>query len=133
MYQTAILTVMVSDMKRALAFYCDTLGMERGKVYGDEWADVDARGVKLGLHPGGKSPLEDHGRHGILERVGQAQVCFVSVLENRGSQVVGKSQFWFDAVHFDPDIVPAVRYGPGFLKSFLCREPLLCCVQMDLR
>jgi catechol 2,3-dioxygenase-like lactoylglutathione lyase family enzyme len=63
MYTKALLTVMVSDMKRALEFYADTLGMARGPQYGDEWAEVDARGLRIGLHPGGKRPLSEHSRH----------------------------------------------------------------------
>jgi len=63
MFKSANLTVMVSDMKRALAFYAEALGLERGPQYGDEWAEVNAPGVKIGLHPGGKRPFADHARH----------------------------------------------------------------------
>ena len=61
MFKQAILTVMVSDMKRAVAFYVDTLGFTKQAVYGDEWADVELPGLKLGLHPGGK--LRERDRH----------------------------------------------------------------------
>src|SRR5262245_66654915 len=63
MFKTAILTVMVSDMNRALEFYAGTLGFERGERYGDEWAEVRAGGFRIGLHPGGKAPLKEHARH----------------------------------------------------------------------
>ena len=63
MYKHANLTVMVSDMKRALAFYAETLGLERGRAYGDEWAEINAPGMTIGLHPGGKRPLGEHSRH----------------------------------------------------------------------
>jgi predicted enzyme related to lactoylglutathione lyase len=63
MFKTANLTILVSDMKRAVAFYSETLGFERGPQYGDEWAEVKAPGISIGLHPGGKRPAVEHGRH----------------------------------------------------------------------
>jgi len=63
-FQSTNVTVMVSDMKKATAFYRDVLGFELVKEYGGEWADVMAPGgLKLGLHPGGKLPLKPHSRH----------------------------------------------------------------------
>ena len=63
MFKSALLTVMVSDLTRSLEFYCDVLGFKRGSRYGDEFAECEAPGVKLGLHPGGKLPLKPHARH----------------------------------------------------------------------
>jgi predicted enzyme related to lactoylglutathione lyase len=63
MIKSANLTVMVSDMQRAVAFYSETLGFERGPQYGDEWAEIRANGVTIGLHPGGKRPVAPHHRH----------------------------------------------------------------------
>jgi catechol 2,3-dioxygenase-like lactoylglutathione lyase family enzyme len=63
MFKNGILTVMVSDMTRALAFYAETLGFERGAQYGNEWAEVRTAGLRIGLHPGGKPPLKEHSRH----------------------------------------------------------------------
>src|SRR4051812_36473480 len=59
----SILTVMVSDMKQSLQFYCETLGMKPCPRYKDEWAEVEADGFRIGLHPGGKLPLKPHSRH----------------------------------------------------------------------
>jgi lactoylglutathione lyase len=50
-------------MKRAIGFYRDTLGMKVAREYGDEFCEIDAPGVRIGLHPGGKSPLKEHSRH----------------------------------------------------------------------
>ncbi len=64
MFKSATVTVMVSDMKRSTAFYRDTLGMKLAGEYGDgDYAELEAPGLKLGLHPGGKLPLSEHSRH----------------------------------------------------------------------
>jgi catechol 2,3-dioxygenase-like lactoylglutathione lyase family enzyme len=63
MFKEANVTILVSDMKRAIAFYRDALGVKVAKEYGDEFAELDAPGVRIGLHPGGKRPLADHSRH----------------------------------------------------------------------
>ena len=50
-------TVMVSDVERAIRFYTETLGLPLKARYGDEWAEVSAPGVTIGLHPRrGKAP-----------------------------------------------------------------------------
>src|SRR5438067_1011059 len=63
MFKQANLTVMVSDMKRAARFYGEVLGFKLGQSYGGEWQDVEAPGLRIGLHPGGKKPLKEHSRH----------------------------------------------------------------------
>jgi catechol 2,3-dioxygenase-like lactoylglutathione lyase family enzyme len=57
MYRNANLTVMVSDMGRAVDFYTRTLGLELKVRYGDHWAEVAAPGLTLGLHPA-RGPIE---------------------------------------------------------------------------
>jgi catechol 2,3-dioxygenase-like lactoylglutathione lyase family enzyme len=47
----ANVTVMVSDMKRAIHFYVDVLGLELKANYGDQYAQVASPGVMIGLHP----------------------------------------------------------------------------------
>lgn len=39
----------VKDMKRALSFYGDTLGLEVTKET-DEWSELDANGLMIGLN-----------------------------------------------------------------------------------
>jgi predicted enzyme related to lactoylglutathione lyase len=46
-----ILTIMVSDFGRAVRFYTETLGLTLKFRAGDEWAELDAPGVSIGLHP----------------------------------------------------------------------------------
>jgi predicted enzyme related to lactoylglutathione lyase len=41
--------VPVEDMKRAVAFYGDTLGLTVTKT-GDDWSEVDANGLMIGLN-----------------------------------------------------------------------------------
>src|SRR3984957_5454882 len=45
-------TVFVSNMDRAVEFYCDVLGMKLSNRFGDHWATVEAgKGLTIGLHP----------------------------------------------------------------------------------
>ena len=47
----ANVTVMVADMKRAIHFYVEVLGLELKANYGDQYAQVASPGVMIGLHP----------------------------------------------------------------------------------
>jgi catechol 2,3-dioxygenase-like lactoylglutathione lyase family enzyme len=49
--EEANVTVMVADMKRAIHFYVDVLGLEMKANYGDQYAQVASPGVLIGLHP----------------------------------------------------------------------------------
>ena len=45
-------TVMISNMDRAIQFYTETLGLKLTNRFGDNWATVEAgRGLTIGLHP----------------------------------------------------------------------------------
>ena len=50
MYTSGNVTLMVADMDRSVEFYVDKLGLELKVRYGNEWAEVAAPGVTLGLH-----------------------------------------------------------------------------------
>jgi catechol 2,3-dioxygenase-like lactoylglutathione lyase family enzyme len=50
---SANVTLMVSDFNRAVSFYTDTLGLTLKARYGDDWAEVQAPGLTIGLHPAG--------------------------------------------------------------------------------
>ena len=50
-------TVMISNMKRSLAFYTKTLGMKLRYRAHNEWAEVKAPGLVIGLHG-----MHGHGR-----------------------------------------------------------------------
>jgi catechol 2,3-dioxygenase-like lactoylglutathione lyase family enzyme len=50
MYKSGNITLMVADMDRAVVFYVEKLGLELKVRYGNEWSEVAAPGVTLGLH-----------------------------------------------------------------------------------
>ena len=47
----ANVTIMVTDMKRAIRFYVEVLGLELKANYGDQYAQLASPGVMIGLHP----------------------------------------------------------------------------------
>ena len=47
-------TVMVSKMKRALDFYTKSLGLKLKYRAGNDWSEVEAPGLTIGLHLAGK-------------------------------------------------------------------------------
>ena len=51
MFTEANLTLMVGDMQRSIDFYTAKLGLKLLANYGGHFAQVQAPGVKLGLHP----------------------------------------------------------------------------------
>ena len=54
MISQANVTVMVADMNRAIKFYTETLGLKLKAHYGDQFAQVEAPGVIIALHPASK-------------------------------------------------------------------------------
>jgi len=51
MFQQCNVTVMVADMERSVQFYTQALGLVLGFRAGNEWAQIDAPGLTIGLHP----------------------------------------------------------------------------------
>jgi len=51
MFTQGNVTVMVRDMGRAVEFYTKTLGLPLKQQYGEHWAEVEAPGLTIGLHP----------------------------------------------------------------------------------
>ena len=89
MFKQGILTVLVTDMNRAVAFYTDTLGLEAGPRYGDEWAEVRAPGLRIGLHPGGKRAVVEPGRHYTIGLEVDDLDVVRKTLESRGVKFSG--------------------------------------------
>lgn len=54
MYTGGNVTLMVANFDRAISFYTDTLGLKLKVRYGDDWAEVEAPGITIGLHPAGE-------------------------------------------------------------------------------
>lgn len=51
----------VSDMARAITFYRDVLELELGQRSGEEWSQLRAGQIQLGLHGVGPGPLRTGG------------------------------------------------------------------------
>jgi catechol 2,3-dioxygenase-like lactoylglutathione lyase family enzyme len=114
MFTQCNVTVMVSDLQRALAFYTETLGLPLKSRSGDEWAEVQGPGVVIGLHKAsGKGPKP--GTQGSLS-IGlgvQNLELAMAELRKRGVQFQG----------------PVVSDGPVKLAFFgdPDRNPLYLC------
>jgi catechol 2,3-dioxygenase-like lactoylglutathione lyase family enzyme len=50
MFKEANVTVIVSDMKRAIRFYEESIGLKLIANYGDHYAQIGAPGLTIGLH-----------------------------------------------------------------------------------
>jgi catechol 2,3-dioxygenase-like lactoylglutathione lyase family enzyme len=56
MFQQCNVTVMVADMERSIEFYTRALGLPLGFRAGNEWAQIEAPGLTIGLHPARELP-----------------------------------------------------------------------------
>ena len=54
MIKQANVTVMVNSMERAVRFYTESLGLKLKARYGDQFAEVEAAGTIIALHPSSK-------------------------------------------------------------------------------
>lgn len=54
MIKEANVTLMVRDIERAVRFYTDVLGLRLKARYGDQFAQVEAPGTTIALHPAGE-------------------------------------------------------------------------------
>jgi catechol 2,3-dioxygenase-like lactoylglutathione lyase family enzyme len=52
---SSTVTAMVSDMDASIKFYTEVLGLKLKNNYGGHYAEIDAPGLIIGLHPGGKA------------------------------------------------------------------------------
>jgi catechol 2,3-dioxygenase-like lactoylglutathione lyase family enzyme len=55
MIKEANVTVMVNSIDKAVRFYTDTLGLKLKARYGDQFAQVEAPGTIIALHPASMS------------------------------------------------------------------------------
>jgi catechol 2,3-dioxygenase-like lactoylglutathione lyase family enzyme len=51
MFKSANVTVMVANFDRAVQFYTQTLGLKLKNRYEDQFAEIEAPGLTIGLHP----------------------------------------------------------------------------------
>ena len=71
----------VSDMDRAVGFYRDGLGLEVNSRHGDEWVELDAGSIRIGLH-GARGGNTQHGGTAVF-RVDDLDLA-KTALEQRG-------------------------------------------------
>jgi catechol 2,3-dioxygenase-like lactoylglutathione lyase family enzyme len=84
MFTDGNLTIMVSDFERSLRFYTETLGLALKFRAGNEWAEVAAPGVSIGLHPaGGHAPTGAGGGMSLGLQVSDIESA-IETLEGRG-------------------------------------------------
>lgn len=53
MIKEANVTVIVSDLNRAIKFYTETLGLKLVNQIQNQWAEIQSPGLTIGLHPAG--------------------------------------------------------------------------------
>ncbi len=68
-FTDANVTVMVSDMNRAVQFYVEKVGLKLKSRYGDNFAELQAAGLTVALHPA----VEDGPRPGNSESLSIGQ------------------------------------------------------------
>jgi catechol 2,3-dioxygenase-like lactoylglutathione lyase family enzyme len=105
MYRGGLLTIMVSDFNRAVQFYTETLGLQLKARYGDEWAEVQAPGLAIGLHPGRRGGAGSGGGELSIGLEVEDLEAAMATLEARGVQFQGiRGDGAFCLAHFaDPD------------------------------
>jgi len=95
-------TIMVSNMDRAIQFYSDVLGFKLRNRYGDHWADIDAPGMQIGLHPAARDVVTGSNLS-IGLRVSDLGAT-MQALEQRGVQFNVQDDGEVKLAHFsDPD------------------------------
>jgi predicted enzyme related to lactoylglutathione lyase len=95
-------TIMVSDMDKAILFYTETLGMKLENRYGNHWADIEGPGISIGLHPNSASVTRGNNLQ-IGLRVDDIEKAIASLQKN-GVQVNSKDEEQVRLASFtDPD------------------------------
>ena len=96
------INVMVTDMDRALDFYTNALDLTLANRYGNHYAEVDANGFIIGIHPGG-----DAANYGTNMSIGLGVRNFdqnVEALEAKGIVFRITNDGYIRLAHFsDPD------------------------------
>lgn len=89
---------MISDMDEALGFYVDKLGLELLNRYGDNYAEVQAPDLLIGLHPTAENIVP-----GNSLSVGLGVVEFdatVKELQGKGIHLTVVEDGWIRLAHF---------------------------------
>lgn len=96
------LNLMISDMDRSIAFYCEVLGMKLINRYGNHYAEVQAPDLLIGLHP-----KSDQTHYGNNISIGIGVKAFdetMAELQKQGIQCRLENDGWIRLAYFeDPD------------------------------
>jgi len=111
----------VTDMDRAVAFYRDGLGLSIGSRHGDEWAELEAGPIRIGLHGARDGHASPHGGTAVF-RVADLDLA-KAALEERGvvfaehlGEVPGIARY---ASFDDPDgnSMQLIEYAPSVAQG----------------
>lgn len=98
----ARVNIMVSSMDKAIDFYVDMLGLKLLSRYGDHYAELDANGFMIALHP-----ANENVSFGNNVSIGLGVFNFnetVKGLENKGINFTYEKGGYIRLAHFkDPD------------------------------
>ena len=61
MINSSNVTIMVKSMAKSVKFYTETLGLPLKVRYSSHWAEIDVKGLIIGLHPQVKTKKVIHG------------------------------------------------------------------------
>jgi len=107
----------VTDMDRSIRFYGDALGLPLLRRDGDEWAEFDAGGARLGLHGRGSGPGPGPGGATAVFQVddldrAKATLGVRGIEFGHEAEVKGFARF---ASFADPDgnTLQIIEYEPG--------------------
>jgi catechol 2,3-dioxygenase-like lactoylglutathione lyase family enzyme len=91
MISSGLATVSVSDMDKAIDFYCDVLGLKLAYRFGNDWAQIIAgQGLTIGLHPASEeSPAGKKGSITIGLNVSMPLEDVVKSIRNKGATIKG--------------------------------------------
>lgn len=105
MITAGLVTVMVSDMDRAVRFYTEVLGLKLTQRFGNHWASIQSPGgLVIGLHPA--SEQSPAGREGSITIGFQVEGPIEQVVERLKQQGVN-----FRGPIVDDDPVRIANFG----------------------
>ena len=96
--KTSRVNVMVSDMDKAVAFYTDTLGLKLLNRYGNNYAEIQAADLMIGLHPSSEKITK-----GNNLSIGLGVVNFDQTIKNlnsKGIKFTMEEEGWIRLAHF---------------------------------
>ena len=102
------ITLMVADLDRSLRFYTEVLGFTSVQRYGDTWAELNAPGLTIGLHPARKPRSITTDTEAVSLGLGVPELeAAIGELEAHGVAVHPTGEGALRIIHFtDPDGTP---------------------------